>query len=153
MQEKACCVTGHRDIPDDKLDDVRRELEREVIQALEDGYRTFLTGFAEGADMLFAQCVNEQREKYPDIFLEAAIPYPGRLEQLDMDGWELLSKCNGLKVVCQRYQYDCFFLRNRYMVQSSSRVIALYDGRAKGGTLYTMNYAHEMERDLRTIKI
>ena len=49
MQKKTCCMTGNRDIPADKLDYVRQELEQEIKAALEDGYREFLTFFEEGA--------------------------------------------------------------------------------------------------------
>jgi len=151
--EETCCVTGHREIPADKLDYVKRELEREIRAALEDGYREFLTGFAEGVDMLFARCVNERREEYPDIFLEAAISYAGRIKRFNKDGRELFAKCDGFKIICAKYQRDCFFQRNRYMVQKSSRVIAVYDGRAGGGTFFTMDYARNLERDLRVIEI
>ncbi|MEG0912281.1 MAG: hypothetical protein RSG53_01620 [Oscillospiraceae bacterium] len=43
--------------------------------------------------------------------------------------------------------------RNRYMVSLSGRIIAVYDGREKGGTLFTMRYAHTMEREVREIWI
>lgn len=153
MQRKTCCVTGHREIPAGKLGYVTRELEREVKSALEAGYRTFLTGFADGVDMLFAWTVDEQRQHYPDIFLEAALPYANRAKYLNKDERELLEKCDNIKVICEKYRRDCYFVRNRYMVQQSSLVIAVYDGRADGGTTFTMDYARTMERDLRIIKI
>ena len=37
-------------------------------------------------------------------------------------------------------------IRNRYMVALSSRIIAVYDGREKGGTFFTIRYAHAMEK-------
>jgi uncharacterized phage-like protein YoqJ len=146
--EKTCCATGHRKIPEDKLDYVKQELEREIQTALEDGYRKFITGFSEGVDTLFARCVNERRAEYPDIFLEVALPY-----RLYKNEKKLLLQCDGVKVVCELYQRDCHAKRRRYMVQSASRVIAVYDGRADGGTLYIMNYARTMERELRVIQI
>ena len=30
MQGKTCCVTGHRDIPEEQIDDVKQSFEREV---------------------------------------------------------------------------------------------------------------------------
>ena len=30
MQGKTCCVTGHRDIPEEQIDDVKQSLERAV---------------------------------------------------------------------------------------------------------------------------
>ena len=38
MAEKTCCVTGHRDIPEDRIAYVEQELRREVLAAIQDGY-------------------------------------------------------------------------------------------------------------------
>ena len=57
MQEKTCCVTGHRDIPAEQISNVKKSLEREIEQALEDGFTCFISGFAVGADLLFAEIV------------------------------------------------------------------------------------------------
>ena len=43
--------------------------------------------------------------------------------------------------------------RNRYMAAESQRVIAVYDGRDRGGTLYTMRYAHTLEKEVRVIEV
>ena len=43
--------------------------------------------------------------------------------------------------------------RNRYMAGESQRVIAVYDGRECGGTLFTMRYAHSIGREVREIRI
>ena len=80
MAEKTCCVTGHRDIPEDRIAYVEQELRREVLAVIQDGYTRFISGFAEGADLMFAAIVAEQKEHNPDLFLEAAIPYAGRLK-------------------------------------------------------------------------
>ena len=39
------------------------------------------------------------------------------------------------------------------MVAQSQRVIAVYDGREKGGTLFTMRAAHVQKREIRVIEI
>ena len=62
MQEKTCCVTGHRDIPQDKRTYVETELKKEVLAAIADGYTHFISGFAEGVDLTFAALVAEQKE-------------------------------------------------------------------------------------------
>lgn len=82
IEAKTCCVTGHREISLHKLEYVAQELQREIDEAPRDGYRTFITGFAQGTDMLFARLVDARRGDYPDIFLEAALPYAGRIKQL-----------------------------------------------------------------------
>ena len=132
---------------------MEQELRREVEEAIADGYTRFLSGFAEGADLLFAALVAEEKERHPELFLEAALPYAGRLKTKDKRFHELLRLCDGLKVESQIYEPSCYMERNRYMVGQSQRVIAVYDGREKGGTLFTMRYAHSLGRDVRVIAI
>ena len=151
--EKTCCVTGHRDIPEDRIAYVEQELRREVLAAIQDGYTRFISGFAEGADLMFAAIVAEQKEHNPDLFLEAAIPYAGRLKTKNKQFHELLRACDGIKIVCQEYAPSCFLERNRYMAGESQRVIAVYDGRERGGTLFTMRYAHSIGREVREIRV
>lgn len=152
MGEKACCVTGHRDIPTDKTAYVEQELRKEIQSAIDDGYRVFISGMADGADLLFVKIIIEYREKYNDIFLEAALPYPGwQKKGAGYNG--LLSKCNGIRVHSPKYAPNCFLIRNRYMVNTCDRVIAVYDGREKGGTVNTMRYAHVLNRDIRMVRI
>lgn len=106
-----------------------------------------------GADLMFAAIVAEQKEHNPDLFLEAAIPYAGRLKTKNKQFHELLRACDGIKIVCQEYAPSCFLERNRYMAGESQRVIAVYDGRERGGTLFTMRYAHSIGREVREIRV
>lgn len=153
MDKKTCCVTGHREIPDDQIAYVKEELCRQVRAAIEDGYTRFISGFAEGTDLIFASIVAEEKKQHPNLFLEAAIPYTGRLKTRDKNFHALLKSCNGMKIECEEYKPSCFMQRNRYMVGESQRVIAVYDGRESGGTLFTMRYAHILERDIHVIEI
>lgn len=141
MEEiKACCVTGHRDIPAKRLDTIRKLLRREILTAIEDGYTHFISGFAAGADLLFAEIVAELKEIYP-ITLEAAIPYPGRMKTPDETFQRLIRCCDTVKIHSDGYFKGCYMRRNRYMVDQSQRVIAVYDGRPTGGTAATVRQA------------
>ena len=95
---KACCVTGHRDIPADKVEYVKSKLKEEIEKAIADGFTTFISGFAEGVDLLFAELVLEQKAQHPELFLEAAIPYNNRLKSTDPLFRKCLESCNGIKV-------------------------------------------------------
>ena len=138
---KTCCVTGHRDITMEKREYVEAALRREVEAAIQDGYTCFISGFAEGTDLIFAAAVAEAKRNNDGLFLEAAIPY------------ELLSACDGVKVISDHYVPSCYMNRNRYMVSQSQRVITVYDGRGKGGTLFTLRNAHILGREVRLIEI
>lgn len=148
-----CCITGHRDIPEHKIPLVKQQLDMEVRKAIEDGFLVFISGFADGADLVFAETVLQHKEEHPRLFLEAAIPYPNRIKNGNAYFQNLLQQCNGIKTVSDSYHPQCYEQRNRYMVQQSDRVIAVYDGREKGGTLFTMRYAHCLEKEVRVIHI
>ena len=153
MDEKTCCVTGHQDIPAERITYVEQELRREVRAAIEDGYTRFISGFAEGTDLLFVAIVAEEMEHYPELFLEAAIPYAGRMKTKNQQFHALLRACNGVKIVCDEYAHACFMQRNRYMAGESQRVIAVYDGRDHGGTLFTMRCAQTLGKEVRVIRV
>jgi len=54
---------------------------------------------------------------------------------------DILDRCNYETMVQHVYDRGCMMRRNRYMVDHSSRIIALYDGVPKGGTAQTLAYA------------
>jgi uncharacterized phage-like protein YoqJ len=145
------CVTGHRDIQSRKFEYVRQSITREVENAVADGYTRFITGFADGADMLFAETVAELKTRIAGLTLEAAIPFRGRLERLN--GTPLLLACDAVVVVSESYYGGCFAKRNLYMVEQSERIIAVYDGRERGGTYKTIALARTKGKDLRVVSI
>lgn len=150
---KTCCVTGHRDIPEDLTVFVRKQLEKEVDHAIADGFTYFVSGFAEGVDLMFAQVVVNRIMEGEGIFLEAAIPYAGRLDTPNPVFQELLSCCCQVHITCQKYKKSCFLDRNMYMLHKSQRVIAVYDGRRRGGTYFTLNRAYAQGLDVHIIRI
>jgi uncharacterized phage-like protein YoqJ len=148
---KTCCVTGHRNISVEKAGYVRQSLVREVETAVAGGYTRFITGFADGADMLFAEVVAEFKTCESGLTLEAAIPYRERLERLN--GNPLLLACDTVVVMSENYYGGCFAKRNAYMVKQSDRIIAVYDGRQRGGTYQTIALVRKQGKDLRVISV
>ena len=63
MKEKVCGVTGHREIPAEYMEQAEQGLLREIEKAIADGYTYFISGFADGADQLFAGIVLEKPKK------------------------------------------------------------------------------------------
>lgn len=149
-KEHTCCVTGHRDIPTDAKETIWTEVRRELLLAIGDGYTHFISGFATGADLMFGEIIAEAKSSYP-ITLEAAIPYPGRIKTPNADFQRLIECCDVVKVHSERYFKGCFVRRNRYMVDVSQRVIAVYDGRETGGTAATVRYAMRKDLQIRII--
>jgi len=147
-----CCVTGHRKIAAEKLPFVRERLQHEVMRAIGEGYNHFISGFAAGTDLIFAEIVSEQKAFYP-ITLEAAIPYEGRMKTPDKTFQRLIKQCDAVKILAKEYSLECYRCRNRYMVDASSLVITVYDGRKSGGTVGTVAYARATGHKMREIRL
>ena len=155
MEEKTCCVTGHRSIPSNQMEAVRQGLEQAVRQAITDGYNAFISGFADGVDLIFAEIVSQTMQENPKIKLIAAIPYRKRLETLQKRERTkaLLEQCAEIYVAAEEYLPSVYVKRNRYMVERSDRVIAVFDGRDSGGTVGTIRLAHQMKKELWEIPV
>lgn len=67
MKEKVCGVTGHREIPAEYMEQAKQGLRREIEKAIADGYAYFISGFADGADQLFAGIVLEKTKDNPAL--------------------------------------------------------------------------------------
>lgn len=67
--------------------------------------------------------------------------------------YEMLEACADVVVMQEKYHPSVYSHRNRYMVEHSDRVIAVYDGREKGGTVRTIRFAHQMKKVLREIPV
>ena len=147
MKEHTCCFSGHRpgklDAPEEE---VRRWLERQIGQAVDDGYRCFITGCAMGVDTWAGQIVLGRKETDPGLRLIAANPWPG-MGNLWRGYWreqylDLLRRADEVVTICGSYHKGAYERRNHWMVDRSARLIAYYNG-APGGTRNTVLYARE----------
>lgn len=130
---------------------LKEVLAREISRLAEDGYGTFLSGMAMGVDLWAAEAVLSQRERRPDLRLEAVIPHPGQ-ERAWSDGWQQrYRRVRGLAdrevVVSPRYLPGCMGARNRYLVDHSDLLFAVFSG-IRGGTSGTIDYAASRGRDI-----
>ena len=147
-----CCFTGHRpeklpwgsneDDPRCKI--LKQKLQDTLNSVYEDGMRHFICGMARGCDFYFAEAVLALRQERGDVTLEAAVPCPAQADSWppqDKARWrQLLSCCDVETMVQHHYTRGCMIRRNRYMVDHSAMVIAVYDG-TEGGTRRTLEYA------------
>lgn len=139
------CFTGHRPekltCPDRAI---KKDLEKEIRQAVADGLNVFITGMARGVDIWAAQIVLMLRDEGYDVKLMCACPYEG-FERGWSQEWqkayrEILVAADFVKYVCEGYSRACFQIRNEWMVNHSARVIAVFNGE-KSGTKNTIDYA------------
>ena len=133
-----CCFTGHRP---EKLTrpeaEIEKDLEVAILQAIDDGFVTFITGMARGVDIWAGEIVLQLRKYNPNLHLIAASPYDGFESRWSAD-WQrrykdILDQADLIRFVCKGYSKACFQIRNEWMVDRSARVIAVYNGES-GGT-------------------
>lgn len=152
-KKTTCCFTGHRP---DKLPWGNHEgspdcvaLKERLARTLEElysrGFRHFICGMAQGSDFYFAEAALALREEHPDIVVEAAIPCPSQSKSWRegdrLRYQSILDRCNLETVVQQFYTQGCMLRRDRYMVDRSALLLAVYNGSSAGGTRYTIGYA------------
>lgn len=150
--ETICTFTGHRpkklpwgyDESDSRCTALKKYIYDVCEAVASTGVRSFICGMAEGCDLYFAEAILSLKKLYPDIRLEAAIPYAGQ-----SDSWSaaqrtryanILSRCDEQTILRQNYSRECMMERNRYMVDKAHILIACCDGQ-KGGSLNTIRYA------------
>lgn len=152
MQRSAtCCFTGGRpqhvgfDINDRiATEAVRRDLSLAIRNAAADGYTDFLCGMSRGFDLWAGEVVCSLMPEL-GIRLHAAIPFREQTNgwpKEDLVHYEtILRQCTSTFVLSDHYFKGAYLMRNRFMVDNSSLVIAWNVGRRSGGTSYTCRYA------------
>lgn len=157
-KEKIICFTGHRpqNLPwrnyecGEQFNNFRENLRNIIIKNINEGYRIFISGMAMGFDMISADVVLELKEIY-DIKLIAVLPYKNHSKSWNIKDKtkhsRILKEADSVIILNEEYNRYCFFDRNKYMVDNSSKVIACYNF-IKGGTLDTIKYAIKQGREV-----
>ena len=147
-----CCFTGHRpeklpwgsDEGDRRCIGLKARLSHVLEEAYAAGIRHYMCGMARGADFYFCEAVLALRGRRGAVTLEAVRPCEVQAalwrERARQRYFSLIEQCDCETLVQRRYDKGCMLRRNRYMVDRSSHLIAVYDGML-GGTMYTINYA------------
>lgn len=155
-RQRRVCFTGHRP---EKLTRpewlIKRDLKKEIRQAIADGLVVFITGMARGVDIWAAEIVIELRDSGQPLKLMCACPYDG-FEKSWSSEWQeryrdVLAKSDHTVYVCKHYSRSCFQIRNEWMVNHSARVIAVFNGE-KGGTANTIRFAERNQVTIQMIK-
>ena len=152
MQYTAC-FTGHRpkSLPCGYNEEhyacikIKAQLRRMIVGLIEKKNVThFISGAAIGVDVWAMEIVFELKEEYTNITLEAAVPCRSQAAGWNVKNKErydhLLSLCDKITLVQEYYTSDCMMKRNRYMVDNSNYVVAVWNGKPSG-TGNTIKYA------------
>ncbi len=151
----AVCLTGNRPhkIPfregSREHEQLMERMRAVVVDLIKEGYTHFITGMALGSDIWFAECVLDLADIYPQIKLEAAVPYAGQRDRLavaDRFRYDaVISKCFKVTVLENEYTKYCMGKRNRYMVDNSDVVLVIMYSDI-GGTAVTRAYAEKKNK-------
>ena len=163
-RETTCCFTGHRpeklpwreDEGDPRCLELKARLAGAVEAAYEKGMRHFLCGMARGADFYCCEAALALRERRPGVTVEAVIPceeQAARWRERDRERWfSLVERCDNETMLQHHYDRGCMLRRNRYLVDHSAMLLAVYYGLV-GGTMYTISYAMKRGLDVVTLDI
>lgn len=155
-RKRRCCITGHT--PQEltrPVDDIKVDLENEILDTIKEGFTTFITGMAYGTEIWAGNIVVRLKDRFPELKLVAAVPFPGFADKWT-DEWQqkyekLLKAADFVKIICADYSNNAFQVRNQWMVKHSSSVIAVYGGKA-GETRNTIQYAWKNHLPVRYLK-
>ena len=161
---KSCCFTGHRasklpwgfDEQDIRCIEFKEKLYAVIGAVYESGVTHFICGMANGCDMYCAEAVLKLKTQYPDVTLEAAVPYDGQESKWSADlkrrYRDIIINCDSVNIISDKYTAFCMMQRNKYMVNHSSVLIACYNGQP-GGTWNTIKYAMDHSKEIIQIPI
>jgi uncharacterized phage-like protein YoqJ len=147
---QVCAFTGHRPQHLGLCGEDVQLLKRLLYQAIERAYslgaREFISGMALGTDQWAAEETISLREKHNDIRLHCAIPCSDQFErwrESDRKNYfELIRLADTVTVLSEKYKDGCMQRRDRWMIEKSDRLIAVYTGK-KGGTSLTVKMAQK----------
>ena len=114
------------------------------------GVTRFMTGMGRGVDTYAAEIVLQLRKKYP-ITLECVLAYEAQaahwIERERNRYFAIVSQSDKETMMQRRYSQDCLLKRDRYMVDQSGYVIAVW-ARNAGHTAQAFKYAQQRGRNI-----
>ena len=105
-----------------------RKRQLQVIERLiERGCTHFISGVAMGFDTWVAEDILVLQKNNSSLELECAIPFPGQADRWSTSDqkrrYKILTHATSSVIVCEHYSSNCFFERNKYMVNKADKVL------------------------------
>lgn len=159
---RICAFTGHRptrftfkyDEAAPACIELKNVLAEQIARFYRRGVTKYLTGCALGVDMWAGEAVLALAKLHPEISLCCIVPFAGQEKkwtpEQQMRYNALLQRSSKTVIIKDRYTDDCYFERNRFLVDNADALLAVYDGEAKerSGTGYTVRYAQSAEKPI-----
>jgi len=160
MERKTCAFTGHRP---SKLPwrynetaegcvRLKETLAAQISALADSGVTDFLSGMALGIDQICAELILVQREKNPALKLHCILPCMGQDAKWSDSArrWyrSIIQRADSRVYVSRAYHKDCMMQRNKFLVEHSACLLAVYNGDGLGGTAATVNFARKQHREI-----
>lgn len=159
--ESTACFSGHRpqyfgtfDEGDALILRIKEALRSAVLDVVrKKEIKHFIAGGALGVDTWAAEAVLSVQEEYPDIKLYIARPFDQQEKIWPLKDqiryWTISARSNGVYTISSgSYSPSAMIKRNEWLVDHSSVLIAVYDGRKGGGTYRTYRYAKSKGKEI-----
>lgn len=162
MKKTSCAFTGHRPTRFSfKYDEthlacieLKEVLAKQINFLYRQGITNFYTGCALGIDLWAGEAVLALMELHPEIKLHCVVPFAAQDQK-----WTpaqqaryhaLLDRSCDVILTQEEYSKDCYYIRNRYLVNHADIVLAVYDMQAnkRSGTGYTFHYAQAQNKPI-----
>ena len=144
---KVVAITGHRRFSNLRKKDVQvwiRSMSEMALWRFPDA--VFITGGAPGVDLWAAEVWSEMGLDWCLIKPCADHGVGVWSDQLLKKRDELAKKAKKVKVLMPKYRNGCLNKRNEWMVNKADLVLALFDGRQRGGTKHCLSYARQQNK-------
>jgi len=159
---KTACFTGHRPhklfgYNSDTIGNQRiiSSIRTEIVNHINKGVNTFITGMALGIDIWSALEVLKLKENFY-IRLVCAIPCVEQYKKWKPEDIkiynEILAQADEIFFVSKKsYDNKCMRQRDEWMVNHSNYVISVFNGETNGGTYLTVKYAEKHNKIITNI--
>lgn len=115
-----------------------------------------ISGMALGFDIALAIAAIQLKNEGYNLHLEAAIPCRNQSafwnEYSQRVYSKILERCDKITILSEAYTKDCMLNRNKYMLDNSDVVLALWDGKCHGGTYNTVSIAKSLNKHVVVVK-
>jgi uncharacterized phage-like protein YoqJ len=148
MRATTCCFSGHRKLPEEKIEQIVKRLGREIDSLISLGVTNFISGGALGFDLIAASLIIAKKEMGRKIRLIFILPCKDQDKFWNDENKRLyralLAEADEIVHISEEYTDGCMKKRNNYMVEQSAYCICALI-RPQSGTGQMVRYARQMK--------
>lgn len=136
-------ITGHRP---KRLQGKEKEVQSWILNKIDElNPDICISGMAEGVDQIFAYSTLQKNKQ-----LWCVYPY---LKKKNFYTIYLEEKADRILYTQKEYSKDCYFIRDKYIVDNCDILLAVWDGKPNGGTYWTIKYANSINKPIKILRI